>query len=199
MKKIICLYGGPGAGKSTLAAGLFYRLKCLGLTCEMNREYIKDWVWEGRKIRPGDQTYYFAKQARKERVYMENGVDVIITDSPLILTHFYGLKYDRFEQTSNTSLVMLKHHHEVCKYYGFKVEHFVLSRTKPYDPKGRNEDAETAKRYDTEIQDMLDSVGIKYTKIDANSGEDALNQIVDILTQTSSSQEDMERIIGENV
>lgn len=181
MKKIICLYGGPGAGKSTLAAGLFYRLKCLGLTCEMNREYIKDWVWEGRKIRPGDQTYYFAKQARKERVYMENGVDVIITDSPLILTHFYGLKYDHFEQTSNTSLVMLKHHHEVCKYYGFKVEHFVLTRTKAYDPKGRNQDEATAKQYDAEIQDMLDSVGIKYTKIDANSGEDALDQIVEYL------------------
>lgn len=178
MKRIICLYGGPGAGKSTMAAGLFYALKNLGLTCEMNREYIKDWVWEQRKVRPGDQTYYFAKQARKERIYMESGVDVIITDSPLILTHFYGLKYDEFEQKANTSLVMLKHHHEVCKHYGYKVEHFVLKRTKPYDPKGRHQTAEVAQQFDSEIESLLQQVGIKYSKIEAESADEALSQIV---------------------
>lgn len=179
MKKIICLYGGPGCGKSTLAAGLFYKLKIQGLTCEMNREYIKDWVWEGRQIKPGDQTYYFAKQARKERIYMENGVDVIVTDSPLILTHFYGLKYDKFEQKSNTSLIMLQHHHEVCKYYGYKIDHFLLTRTKPYDVKGRNQDFETAKQYDGEIEELLKNIGIKYQKIDTEDFELVLNKIVE--------------------
>ncbi len=38
MKKIICLYGGPGAGKSTTAAGVYHHLKMLGFNCEMNRE-----------------------------------------------------------------------------------------------------------------------------------------------------------------
>lgn len=46
MKKIICLYGGPGAGKTTTSAGLFFKLKSMGHTCELNREYVKDWVWE---------------------------------------------------------------------------------------------------------------------------------------------------------
>lgn len=181
MKKIICLYGGPGTGKSTLAAGIFYKLKCAGLTCEMNREYIKDWVWEGRETQQGDQTYYFAKQARKERIYMQNGIDCIITDSPLILTHFYGLRYDKFEQISNTSLVMLKHHHEICKHYGYKTEHFFLSRIKKYDPKGRNENEETAKQIDQELKTMLNSIGIKYTEIDTNLGETSLNRIIDII------------------
>lgn len=179
MKKIICLYGGPGSGKSTLAAGLFYKLKIQGLTCEMNREYIKDWVWEKRKIKPGDQTYVFAKQARKERIYMEEGIDVVITDSPLILTHFYGLKFDEFEQKSNTSLVMLKHHHEVCKFYGYKIEHFILTRTPHYDPKGRFQDLDTAKKYDEEIEDLLNKVGIKYSKIDGQTPDECLNQILD--------------------
>lgn len=49
-KRIICLYGGPGTGKSTTCAGLFYKLKIEGYNCEMNREYIKEWVWESAEL-----------------------------------------------------------------------------------------------------------------------------------------------------
>ena len=167
-KKIICLYGGPGSGKSTTAAGLFHELKMQGFNCEMNREYIKDWVWEGRKPDEGDQTYFFAKQSRKERILIRNGLDYIITDSPLILTHFYGLKYDWMEQNFNTSEIMLKHHHEFCKRYGYKVEHFILQRTKDYNPAGRNQSEELAKSFDSEIQTLLDTKGIKYTVLAGN-------------------------------
>ena len=79
MKKIVCLYGGPGSGKSTTCAGLFYKLKLLGYNGEMLREYVKDWVWEGRKIHPGDQPYFFAKQSRKERIYVNNDLDFIVS------------------------------------------------------------------------------------------------------------------------
>lgn len=163
MKKIICLYGGPGSGKSTTAAGLFYHLKMLGYNCELNREYVKDWVWEGREIGEGDQTYFFAKQSRKERVLIRNGLDFIITDSPLILTHFYGLKYDWLEQNFNTSEIMLKHHHEYCKKHGYTTEHFIVERSKEYNPSGRNQTRLEAMEFDTEIRKLLDSKGIKYT------------------------------------
>ncbi len=179
MKKIICLYGGPGSGKSTTAAGLFYRLKSAGVNAEMNREYIKEWVWEDRKIKPGDQTYYFAKMARKERIYMKAGIDVIITDSPLILTHFYGMKFDEFEQKSNTSLTMLKHHHEICKHYGYKVEHFVLHRDKPYNQQGRYQDEETAKSFDIEIKELLNQKNIKFEEIFGINPDNTVNQIID--------------------
>lgn len=179
MKKIICLYGGPGSGKSTTAAGLFYEAKRSGLNCELNREYVKDWVWEDRKIQPGDQTYYFAKQARKERIYMQKGLDLIITDSPLILTHYYGMLFDPFEQTSNTSLVMLKHHHEICKYYGYKVEHFVINRTKEYNSAGRLQTKEEAIEIDKGILNLLNVMDIKYDVVDY---EDAPKTILEQLT-----------------
>ncbi len=179
MKKIICLYGGPGSGKSTTAAGLFYRLKCEGFNAEMNREYVKEWAWEGREIKPGDQTYYFAKMARKERIYMEAGIDVIITDSPLILTHFYGMKFDEFEQKANTSLVMLKHHHEICKHYGYKIEHFIINRNKPYNPKGRYQDEETAKSFDSEIKQLLLDKNIKFTEIYGVNPDNIVQTIID--------------------
>ena len=41
---VVNLIGGPGSGKSTTAAGLFYNLKKLGINCEMALEYAKDKV-----------------------------------------------------------------------------------------------------------------------------------------------------------
>ncbi len=166
-KRIICLYGGPGSGKTKHMHGLVYLLKDTGYRAEANQEYIKDWVWEKRNFDAGDQTYFFAKQARKERIYIKNELDFVVTDSPLILTHFYGLKYDWLEQKYNTSEIMLKHHHEFCKKNGYKIEHFIIKRNKEfYDPTGRNQSKEQAESFDSEIKEMLDSKGIKYTEIE---------------------------------
>lgn len=167
-KRVICLYGGPGAGKSTVCAGLFYHLKMNGYNAEMNREYVKDWAWEKRQIKQGDQSYFFAKQSRKERLYINNELDFIVTDSPLILTHFYGLKYDTYEQKYNTSLMMLKNHHEFCIENGYKVDHFFVKRAKNYNPSGRFQDEDTAKQYDGEIKKFLDDLGIKYNTVRAD-------------------------------
>lgn len=63
---------------------------------------------------------------------------------------------------------MLKHHHEYCKKYGYKVEHFILQRTKDYNPAGRNQTEEVARQFDSEIQELLDNKGIKYHVIAGN-------------------------------
>jgi len=165
MKKIVCLWGGPGTGKSTTCAGLFHRLKTLGYNAEMNREYIKDWVWEKRRVLPGDQVYITAKQARKEVVYMRENLDFIITDSPLALTTFYGDIYDPYEKEFQACKAIVKQHHEICKSLGYKVEHFFLVRTKAYNPAGRNQDEQTAKEYDERIRAFLDNYPIKYRTI----------------------------------
>lgn len=164
-KRIICLYGGPGCGKSTTAAGLFYHLKMDGYECEMNREYVKDWAWNNIHPADGDQSYIFAKMARKERIYMANNLDFIITDSPLILTHFYGMKYDRFEQKFNTSLSMLRNHHGICQENGYKIDHFYLKRDKPYSESGRYQNEEQAKACDIEMEQMLKDMGISYKTV----------------------------------
>lgn len=178
-KTIVCLYGGPGCGKSTTAAGLFYKLKLQGYNSEMIREYIKNWVWEERKVRAGDQTYFFAKQSRQERIYIENELDFIVTDSPLILTHYYGMKYDEMEQKSNTSLMMLKNHHAFTKEKGYKVEHFILSRQKEYNPTGRYQTKEEAISFDEEIKQFLIENKIKFTEI--TGGDTAVDQIIEVL------------------
>jgi hypothetical protein len=167
-KKVICLWGGPGTGKSTTCAGLFFTLKSKGYNCEMNREYIKDWVWEGRKVVPGDQIYLTAKQARKEVLYMRNDLDFIITDSPLALTTFYGHLYDKYEKEANACKTIVKQHHLICKDLGYKVEHFFLVRNKEYNPSGRFQDEDTAKEYDTMIKTFLDNYPLKYKTINCD-------------------------------
>lgn len=164
-KKIICLWGGPGTGKSTACAGVFNKLKTLGFNTEMNREYIKEWVWEKRKILPGDQVYITAKQARREVIYMREGLDFIVTDSPLALATFYGDLYDPFEKLGQAAKAIVKQHHEICKHFGYKVEHFFLVRTKAYNQSGRNESEETAKEYDLKIKTFLETYPIKYKTI----------------------------------
>lgn len=169
LKKIICLWGGPGTGKSTTCAGLFSLFKKAGYNAEMNREYVKDWVWEGRKINEGDQVYITAKQAKKEATYVREGIEVIINDSPLALTTFYGNLYDKYEQEFQACKQIVKQHHKLCKDHGYAAEHFFLKREKSYISAGRLQDEKTALSYDEQIKTFLSTYPINFTSIACNS------------------------------
>ena len=86
---VINLMGGPGSGKSTAASGIFYRLKKMGVNCELVLEFAKDKVWEEAFRTIDDQIYIFAKQYHK-LWRLRDKVDVIITDSPLLVSIFYN-------------------------------------------------------------------------------------------------------------
>lgn len=92
MTKVINLYGGPGTGKSTIAAGLFFLMKSNDISCEMAREYAKDVVWEKRFSVLEDQLYLLAKQTKRIRDLVGQ-VDYVITDSPILLSVVYAREY----------------------------------------------------------------------------------------------------------
>ena len=54
---IVNLFSGPGAGKSTTAAGLFYKLKKQGVNCELVTEYAKHVTWRGNFSTLKNQVY----------------------------------------------------------------------------------------------------------------------------------------------
>lgn len=91
----INIYGNPGVGKSTLAAFLYTELKQDGYNIELIREYCKDWAYEGKPIEGWDQLYIFAKQVHSEYRLLTNGVEHLVTDSPVLLNAAYGQLYSR--------------------------------------------------------------------------------------------------------
>lgn len=78
----VILYGGPGVGKSTVAAGVFAKLKQTGVRVELITEYAKDLVWEGRLDQTWQPRIAMEQAWRMER--LEGQVAVTISDgSPL--------------------------------------------------------------------------------------------------------------------
>lgn len=88
---VVNLYGGPCSGKSTLMAGLFYKLKSLGKNVEMSTEFVKDSVYDGNPYPFQDQIYVFANMLKHLRQY-DGKVDYVITDAPLLMNSIYGEK-----------------------------------------------------------------------------------------------------------
>lgn len=93
--KIINLYGGPSTGKSRTAARLFADMKDMGLKVELVREWIKDHMYNGRTDAFPLQEYIFAKQ-RKSQHYLQDNVDWVVTDSPLLLSNIYAPRDELF-------------------------------------------------------------------------------------------------------
>lgn len=141
--KIINLFGGPGCGKSTTAAGLFYRMKHAGIRVELVTEYAKDIVWADRHKELDDQLYITAKQYHRLFLLKEK-VHYCITDSPLLLS----LIYNRTMPSSFIPFVKDIFH----EYDNMAV---ILKRTKPYMLFGRNQTEEEAKALDDQITSLV--------------------------------------------
>lgn len=125
---IINLYGAPGSGKSTGAAYIFYKLKQKGINCEIATEYAKDKVWEEHDEVFKDQCYIFGHQHfRISRLIGK--VDVIITDSPLLLSSYYSTEELYKPELAALAKKSFKDNTIQLSYY--------INRVKPYNPKGR--------------------------------------------------------------
>jgi nicotinamide riboside kinase len=85
----VVLYGGPGTGKSTVAASLFAELKMRGHDVELVPEVAKGLTWESRALALAHQPYIIAKQMfHIDR--LDGQVDVVVTDTSTLLGVVYG-------------------------------------------------------------------------------------------------------------
>ena len=163
--KSIQLFGGPGAGKSTTAADLYALLKRQQWNAELIREYVKDWVWEERKILSTDQIYLLAKQARKEQILYKK-VEVVISDSPIFQSPVYEKMFSIAPYVCQQ--IVDKFVAEAAHYGGVEYEYIYINRVKGYNPSGRMQTHEEAIAIDVEIKEYLKSRNISFFEVDGD-------------------------------
>lgn len=168
MTKVICLYAGPGSGKSTTAAKIFALLKDQGKSVELVGEYVKQFAWEKRTPIDLDQFYLFAKQAKLE-YRLHNKVDYIITDAPVLLTCYYAQVFGTPEQAVLFRSMLLTYL-KMCGDKGQDYQHFFLERTKKYDPRGRFQNEAEARKIDEDLRRYMGELGIGATDVVADAG-----------------------------
>lgn len=91
---VINLYGGPGCGKSTLAAATFAYLKRLGYNAELMREPFKAGIWDGYRAGLEDAVWIAGTIYHELMQYKRGGVDVVVSDCPLLLGRIYAQPED---------------------------------------------------------------------------------------------------------
>jgi hypothetical protein len=149
MTHVLNLYGGPGTGKSTTAAGLFAAMKSAGINCELVREYAKDVVWEGSTEILKDQIFVFANQLHRLNVLIGK-VEYIITDSPILLSKMYA-SLSTMSLSSTTALLELVD----AEHKGMHTTDIFLNRVKPYNPSGRLQSELEAIEFDATIKSLI--------------------------------------------
>lgn len=177
MTTIINLYGGPGTGKSTSSAFLFYKLKSMHKDVELVREYVKNWAWEGRHIGPYDQFYFMGKQIRSEAMLFGK-VDYIVTDCPVLLGAYYAKRYSS-PTVAEGILGGVLSFYKAALADGHRHVDVFMNRTKPYNQAGRYENFEQAKDVDEGVKAMLRELKMPFTMCDTD--ESALSSLVSFL------------------
>ena len=60
-------------------------LKAEGFDAELVQEFVKTWAYQQRQLKSFDHVYTFASQLHTEDLYLQSGVNIIVTDSPMLL------------------------------------------------------------------------------------------------------------------
>lgn len=176
--KIINFFGGPGVGKSTIAAELFVTLKKKQLEVELVTEYAKDLVYEERYNVLEDQIYILAKQNRRLLRLLHTGIDFVITDSPILM----GVEY--YRQNGGTSSNFISLAKEVFDSYDNL--NFLLRRNSELEYKGvgrLQKSVEEAREIDTEIHDLLKEFKIPYRwcVVNKHDQDELIQKVVEVV------------------
>ena len=178
MSKIINIFGGPGIGKSSIAAGVTYKIKKNHISCDQPYEFPKLLAWDDNHSAIQDQLYVLANQHRGI-VKSYGKVDYIVLDSPILLSLTYRNYYKRTEYPSSL--------------YGESFDKMVLDTFNQYDninivldrAEGvhnndeRYQNLEESKELDIVIENSLIENNIPFHKIKVN--DDTVDDIMKLV------------------
>lgn len=169
MKTIVinCI-SGPCSGKSTCCAGIFTKLKKLGVNCELALEYAKDCVWNESYATMNDQVYVFGQQYH--RIWrLQNKVNVVIVDSPLPLSIIYNKIDNKYFEDFIIE----------C-YKSFNNRMYFIERNEVFMESGRVHSLEQSIAIDNQIKELLNKHDISFKVLKNNI---AVDEIVAEITE----------------
>lgn len=155
---VINLWGAPGSGKSTTAAGLFFLMKINKWKVEQVTEFAKELVWDQHHSFFGDQMSIFSEQNRRVLRLQDHNLDCAITDSPLPLPAFY--KEPGYLSTFEP-LVM----EQFDRYNNLN---YLLKRKHSFETIGRRHNETQAMEIERSLEDFMIRLGIEYQVLEAN-------------------------------
>lgn len=170
---MVNLFGAPGAGKSTGAAYIFSQLKIRDVNAELVTEFAKDKTWERNKKALENQMYMFGKQLFRI-TRCQDDVDVIITDSPLLLNTIYNHNPILGEEFNNLVFKIFNSYNNL-NYY--------IKRVKKYNSSGRNQTEEESDQIADKVLKMLNDREVKFTSVEGqlNNYSQIVEDVMEVL------------------
>ena len=172
MSLLINFYGSSGVGKSTLSLELTATLKKLGYNADYVPEYAKELVYQKNYALLSKPFSIFSTQKERIDLLVDNNLDIIITDSPLILSSFYGNKYNYSDE--------LFEHIVLHEHYKYNNINFFVNRTVEFKPEGRLENEEESDINSQNLLAMLQRLNIEYVDINSDT---SIQDIVSYIQQ----------------
>lgn len=151
---IIDLIGQPCSGKSRLMGKLFTKLKDKGYNVEIAPEYAKELVYESNQWILDNQFFVFSEQLKRIR-RLENKVDIIISDTSLLLT----ILYSKEKNPHFNNLVL-------WEYNNLPHMTYYLKTNLPYKKEGRYQDEASAKEIDLKVKNFVESNNIQCKEVE---------------------------------
>lgn len=153
--KVVNLFGGPGCGKSTLAADLYTALKRQHIDVEYVNEYAKELVYQENTLALKDQILVFANQYHRLWTAAQHNA-FVITDSPILLSAIYNP-----DTSHNFRALTIEMHKR------FTSLNIVLKRTgQVHTMTGRIHSLTESVSIDNRIRALLDESEIEYAEFD---------------------------------
>lgn len=170
---VVNFLGGPGTGKSTIAADVFSLMKRKNFKVEMLREIAKDHVWERANNIFREQDYIFAHQHRLQRRLVGHDIDYCILDSSMLFSLFYTP--DDMPASFKTFVRDVYDSYDNINIY--------LKRNPniPYISEGRNQNFMQAQQLDRDILQYMLNENIPFH--DVQTSEHAAQEILQIIEQ----------------
>ena len=159
MTTYINIFGGPGIGKSTTSAEVFYSMKRTGKNVELVSEVAKGFVWEGRGETLQIQPYVLLKQYR-DLIRLQGKVDYVITDSPMLLGVLYGKKINPHLPDSYFQFIADCHSQIFTPSINI-----LLKRSFGYSESGRYQTEDEAHQLDADMKKILDEKAVDYKEM----------------------------------